>query len=184
MLSVTDLKSGIAYEEDGQILQVISYEHIKMGRGSANIKVKVRSLTSGSILEKSYINGANVKDIFLESRQLQYLYKDTDKAYFMDPRSYEQVEVGLKNLAGHEYLIEGNEAIVQMHDGDALALQLPPKVAIKVVDTAPGVKGNSASNVYKDATLENGMNVRVPLFINTGDSVVVDTRDGSYTKRA
>jgi elongation factor P len=184
MLSVTDLKSGVAYEEDGQILQVMSYEHIKMGRGSANIKVKVRNLINGSILEKSYINGANVKDIYLESRQLQFLYKDGDKAYFMDPATYEQVEVLLANLPGHEFLIEGENAIVQMHDGKALSLQLPPKVTLKVTDTAPGVKGNSASNVYKDATLENGMKVRVPLFINTNDSVVVDTRDGSYTKRA
>lgn len=184
MISVTDLKSGVCYEEDGHILQVMSYEHIKMGRGSANIKVKVRNLTNGSVLEKSYINGANVKDIFLESKTLQFLYKDGEQAFFMDPISYEQIEVPLKSLAGHEFLIEGNNAIVQMHDGKALALQLPPKVTLKVKDTAPGVKGNSASNVYKDATLENDMNIRVPLFINTGDSVVVDTRDASYTKRA
>ena len=184
MISVTDLKAGIAYEEEGQILQVISYEHIKMGRGSANIKVKVRNLLSGTIIEKSYINGANVKDIYLESRQLQFLYKDSETAYFMDPRNYEQVEVPLKHLAGHEYLTDGENAIVQMHNGEALSLQLPPKVTLKIADTAPGVKGNSASNVYKDATLENGMKVRVPLFINTGDSIVVDTRDGSYTKRA
>lgn len=184
MISVTDLKSGTAYEEDGQILQVLSYEHIKMGRGSANIKVKVRNLLNGSTLEKSYINGANVKDLFLESRQLQFLYKDSEKAYFMDPRTYEQVEVSIKNLAGHEFLIEGDTAIVQMHDGNALELQLPPKVTLKVLDTAPGVKGNSASNVYKDAILENGIHARVPLFIEIGDSVVVDTRDGSYTKRA
>lgn len=184
MISVTDLKSGITYEEEGQILQVISYEHIKMGRGSANIKVKVRNLTGGSILEKSYINGANVKDIYLESRQLQYLYKDSENGYFMDPRTYEQLEIPLKNLAGHEFLVEGENAIVQMHDGKALSLQLPPKVTIKVSDTPPGVKGNSASNVYKDAVLENGMKTRVPLFINNGDSIVVDTRDGSYTKRA
>lgn len=184
MISVTDLKQGIAYEEDGHILQVMSYEHIKMGRGSANIKVKVRNLQTGSVLEKSYINGANVKDIFLESRQLQFLYKDSERAYFMDPRSYEQVDVNIKSLTGHEYLIEGDSAIVLMYNGEALSLQLPPKVTLKVTETAPGVKGNSASNVYKDATLENGMNVRVPLFINVGDSVVVDTRDGSYTKRA
>ena len=184
MISVTDLKSGVAYEEDGQILQVLSYEHIKMGRGSANIKVKVRNLTSGATLEKSYINGANVNDIYLESRQLQFLYKDGHTAYFMDPKTYEQVEIALSHLAGHEFLVDGENAIVQMHNGQALSLQLPPKVTLKVEDTAPGVKGNSASNVYKDATLENGMKVRVPLFINNGDSVVVDTRDGSYTKRA
>lgn len=184
MISVTDLKSGVAYEEDGQILQVLSYEHIKMGRGSANIKVKVRNLNSGATLEKSYINGASVNDIFLESRQLQFLYKDSQTAYFMDPRTYEQLEVPLKNLPGHNFLVDGESAIIQMHNGEALSLQLPPKVTLKVKDTAPGVKGNSASNVYKDATLENGMQVRVPLFINQGDSVVVDTRDGSYTKRA
>lgn len=184
MLSVTDLKSGIAYEEDGHILQVISYEHIKMGRGSANIKVKVRNLTTGSILEKSYINGANVKDIFLESRQLQFLYKDSVVANFMDPRTYEQIEVPLKKLVGHEFLKDGENAIIQMNNGEALSLQLPPKITLEVADTAPGVKGNSASNVYKDAELVNGMKVRVPLFINSGDSIVVDTRDGSYTKRA
>ncbi len=184
MISVTDLKSGVSYEEDGQILQVLSYEHIKMGRGSANIKVKVKNLNSGATLEKSYINGANVNDIYLESRQLQFLYKDGQVAYFMDPKTYEQIEVPLTQLSGHEFLIDGENAIVQMHNGKALSLQLPPKVTLKVSDTAPGVKGNSASNVYKDAELENGMKVRVPLFINTGDSVVVDTRDGSYTKRA
>lgn len=184
MISVTDLKSGTAYEEEGQVLQVMSYEHIKMGRGSANIKVKVRNLLSGSILEKSYINGANVKDVYLENRQLQFLYKDDAMAHFMDPRTYEQLDVNLKNLAGHEYLVEGDNAIIQMHGGKALALQLPPKVTVKVADTAPGVKGNSASNVYKDAKLANGINIRVPLFIEEGDSVVVDTRDGSYTKRA
>lgn len=184
MISVTDLKSGIAYEEEGQILQVLSYEHIKMGRGSANIKVKVRNLLNGSTLEKSYINGANVKDIYLESRQLQFLYKDSETAFFMDPVTYEQVEVPLASLTNNEFLIDGENAIVQMYDGRALALMLPPKVTIQVTDTAPGVKGNSASNVYKDATLANGMNVRVPLFINSGDSIVVDTRDGSYTKRA
>lgn len=184
MISVTDLKQGIAYEEDGQILQVLSYEHIKMGRGSANIKVKVRNLLNGSNLEKSYINGAMIKDIYLESRQLQFLYKDGAEAHFMDPRTYEQVDVALKNLIGNEFLIEGNEAIVQMNDGQALSLQLPPKVTLKVADTAPGVKGNSASNVYKEAELANGMKVRVPLFIEAGDSIVVDTRDGSYTKRA
>ncbi len=184
MISVTDLKQGIAYEEDGQILQVMSYEHIKMGRGSANIKVKVRNLLNGATLEKSYINGAMIKDIYLESRQLQFLYKDGAGAHFMDPRTYEQVDVPLKSLIGHEFLIEGNEAIVQMNDGKALSLQLPPKVTLKVIDTAPGVKGNSASNVYKDAELENGIKARVPLFINSGDSIVVDTRDGSYTKRA
>ncbi len=184
MSSVTLLRNGSTYEEDGIIYQVLSYEHIKMGRGSANIKLKVKNLANGSTVEKSYINGANVKDIYLENRQLQFLYKDSEKAYFMDTRTYEQVDAPLSKLEGHDYLVEGEDAFVQFHDGQALSLQLSPKVTLKVKDTAPGVKGNSASNVYKDAVLENDMKVRVPLFINIGDSVVVDTRDGSYTKRA
>ena len=102
----------------------------------------------------------------------------------MDPRTYEQIEAPLSSLLGHEFLTDGETCIVQIYNDIPLSLQLPPKVTIKVADTAPGVKGNSASNVYKDAVLENGMKMRVPLFIENGDSVVVDTRDGSYTKRA
>lgn len=184
MISVTNLKSGIIFEEDGNLLQVISYEHIKMGRGSANIKVKVKNLKNGSTTEKSYINGASVKNIQVDNRQLQFLYKDSEKAYFMDPRTYEQIEASLVTLSGHEFLVDGDACVVQIYNDIPLSLQLPPKVTIKVKDTAPGVKGNSASNVYKDAVLENGMKIRVPLFIENGDSVVVDTRDGSYTKRA
>lgn len=184
MISVTDLRAGTTYREAGELLQVISYEHIKMGRGSANIKVKVRNLKTGSIVEKGYTNGANVDDIRLDNQEMQFLYKDNDSASFMDPRTFEQKEILLANISGHEFLIEGSNYTLQFFENEALGIMLPPKVTLKVTDTPPGVKGNSASNVYKDAALENGMNVRVPLFINIGDSVVVDTRDKSYTKRA
>jgi elongation factor P len=102
----------------------------------------------------------------------------------MDPETYEQHEIPLKSLAGHEFLQDGENATVLFYNEEPLSLSLPPKVTLKITDTPPGVKGNSASNVYKDATVENGMKVRVPLFIEIGDSIVVDTRDGSYTKRA
>lgn len=184
MISVTDLRSGTTFSEGRDIFQVMSYEHIKMGRGSANIKIKARNLRSGAITEKSYISGANVQDIYLANREYQFLYKRDNTAYFMDMTTYEQIEVPLKSLFGHEYLQEGESVQVQFYDEEILGLVLPPKITMKVADTAPGVKGNSASNVYKDAELENGIKIRVPLFINNGDSVVVDTRDGSYTKRA
>lgn len=184
MISVTDLRSGTTYKEAGDLLQVISYEHIKMGRGSANIKVKVRNLKTGAIIEKSYINGANVENISLNNSEMQFLYKDAEKASFMDPRTFEQKDIDLANISGHEFLIEGNNYTLQFYENYPLGIMLPPKVTLKVADTAPGIKGNSASNAYKDATLENGMNIRVPLFIEAGDSVVVDTRDNSYTKRA
>lgn len=184
MIGVQDLRAGTTFEEDGQIFIVLSYEHIKMGRGSANIKVKVRNLRSGAVIEKGFTSGAQVVPAQLQNREYQFLYKDDSVAYFMDPSSYEQREIALDKLAGSEYLQEGSTVILQLFEDEPLALQLPPKITLRVKETAPGVKGNSASNVFKDAELENGMNIRVPLFINSGDEVVVDTRDGSYTKRA
>jgi elongation factor P len=184
MIGVQDLRSGTTFEEDGQIFVVMSYEHIKMGRGSANIKVKVRNLRSGSITEKGYTSGAQVTPARTQNKEFQYLYKDESDAYFMDPETYEQQAIALNKLAGQEYLQEGNTVVLQFYEEEALGMQLPPKITLKIAETAPGVKGNSASNVFKDATLENGMKVRVPLFIESGDSIVVDTRDGSYTKRA
>ena len=184
MISVNDLRAGTTYEEDGNIFKVLTFEHIKMGRGSANIKVKVINLRSGSTTEKGFTNGASVNDIALDKREYQFLYKDSESAYFMDPRTFEQKTVPVKKLFGAEFLKEGETVSLQFYDDEALDLILPPKITLKVADTDPGVKGNSASNVYKDAKLENGMSVRVPLFINVNDSIVVDTRDGSYTKRA
>ena len=184
MISVNDLRSGVAFEESGSIFQVLSFEHIKMGRGSANIKVKVKNLRSGSTTEKGFTNGAVVKDIHLEKKECQFLYKDNESAYFMDPRTFEQITIPLRQLFAHEFLKEGDTVVLQFFGDEPLDLILPPKVTLKVTETDPNVKGNSASNVYKDAVLENGIKTRVPLFINIGDSVVVDTRDGSYTKRA
>jgi elongation factor P len=181
---VTDLRAGTTFEEEGNIYVVLSYEHIKMGRGSANIKVKVRNIKSGATTERSFINGAQVNEIVLEKKELQFLYKDDSLVYFMNPTTFEQITVPIAKLAGNEYLIEGENVMVQFYDEEPLSLLLPPKVTMKIADTPPGVRGDSTSNVYKYATLENVMKVRVPLFINTGDDVVVDTRDGSYTKRA
>lgn len=184
MISVNELRAGVAFKEDGNIFQVLSFEHIKMGRGSANIKVKVRNLRSGSTTEKGYTNGAVVEDIHLEKKDFQFLYKDSENAYFMDPRTFEQQSIPLKILFANEFLKEGGTVTLQFYGDEPLDLILPPKITLKVTDTDPGVKGDSASNVYKDAVLENGVKTRVPLFINIGDSIIVDTRDGSYTKRA
>lgn len=184
MASVNDLKAGVTFEENNDLYEVMTYEHIKMGRGSATIKVKARNLRSGATIERGFINGEQVKIVTLDRRILQFLYKDATIAYFMDPASYEQFTIPLSSLDGHEYLQDGGEAVVRFYGEEPLALLLPPKVTLKVKDTPPGVKGNSASNMYKEATLENGVVTKVPLFINIGDSIVVDTRDGSYTKRA
>lgn len=184
MISVTDLRAGTTYEEDGQLFQVLSYEHIKMGRGSANIKVKVKNLKSGAILERSYISGARVNDVQVVKRDMQFLYKDDNYAYFMHPETFEQVQIELKKIPGYEYLKEGESFSVSFLNDEPLTVTLPPKMVFKVVDTGPSIKGNSATNVFKDAILENGVKTKVPLFINIGDAIRIDTRTGSYTEKA
>lgn len=184
MIGVTELKNGVIFEDSGNLFQVISYEHIKMGRGSANIKVKVKNLKNGSTTEKGFTNNAKVKNVQVNKKDVQYLYKDTDLAYFMDPNSFEQLSVGLSLIGDDEkYLKEGASYNVSIKDSEVLALNLPAKIDFEVTEAAPGVKGNTASNIYKDAVLDNGMKARVPLFIKAGDKVRIDTRTGEYTSK-
>lgn len=184
MLVVSELRAGTIFEENGTLWAVMSYEHIKLGRGSATIKVKVKNLRTGATTEKGFINGAKVNNVSVQKRDLQYLYKDGDSAYFMDTSTYEQISVPLKVIDGDEFLKESQSYPVSFMGDEALSIIMSPKVDLKVIETAPGVKGNSASNVFKDAKLENGITVKVPLFIDEGDMVRVDTRTGQYTERA
>ncbi len=185
MTSVTELRSGTIFEEDGNLLQVLAYEHIKMGRGSANIKVKVKNVRTGATTEKSFINGARVNVVQVFKRDLQYLYKDSENAYLMNPIDFEQVTIPLKIIGTDAvYLKEGESVNVSFLGEEALSLNLPPKMVFTVIETPPGVKGNSATNVFKDATLENGITVKVPPFIKVGEKVKVDTRTGTYTEKA
>lgn len=184
MISVTELRAGTTYIEDGQYLTVLSYEHIKMGRGSANIKVKVRNLKTGSTTEKGYTNGAKVSDLPVLKKEMQYLYKDDTEVYFMNSETFEQVSIPLNLVPDHMYLKEGESFPVSFIEGKPLSVLLPPKMVFKVIETAPGAKGNSATNVFKEATLENGVKTRVPLFIDVGETIRVDTRTGAYTEKA
>ncbi len=185
MISVTNLKAGTIFEDQGQLFKVLSYEHIKMGRGSANIRVRVNNIKTGATIEKSFINGAKVNDVLVLKKDLQYLYKDNENAYFMDSATFDQIPVPLKILANDfYYLKEGETFNLSFHNDEALSINLPPKMDFKVVETAPGVRGNSATNVFKEAVLENGLTVKVPLFIKEGDKIRIDTRSGSYTERA
>lgn len=190
MISVTDLRAGTVFEDEGQIFQVLSYEHIKMGRGSANIKVKVKDLRSRATVGKSFISGARVNDIRLDKKDLQFLYKDPTTssgqglAYFMDPESFDQISISLTKLTGHEFLKEGENFSLSFYQNEPLSLNLPPKLKIKVAETGPSIRGNSATNVFKDAILENRVKTKVPLFIKTGDRISVDTRTGEYTEKA
>lgn len=183
MIGVTELRSGTVFEEDGNLFQVLSYEHIKMGRGSANIKVKVKNIRSGSTTEKSFINGARVNDVSVLKKELQYLYQDDEMAYFMNPQTFEQLSIPLKVLEGHRYLKEGLNFLISFLDDEPLSLLLPPKMEFIIAETGPSLRGNSATNIFKEAMLENGVKTKVPLFINTGDTVRVDTRTGTYSEK-
>lgn len=183
MIGVTELRAGTVFEENGQLLQVLSYEHIKMGRGSANIKVKVRNVRTGSTVEKGFTNNARVNNIHVRKVDLQFLYKDEDFTYFMNPETYEQVQISLDLLDGHEYLKEGGTFSLSFFQDEPLSLNLTPKMDFKVTDTGPSIKGNSATNIFKDAVLENGVQTKVPLFINIGDMVRIDTRTGAYSEK-
>lgn len=185
MIAVQELRAGTIFEDQGQIFKVLSYEHIKTGRGSANIHVKVTNIKTGSTTEKSFINSAKVQDIIVSKKDMQYLYKDPQNAYFMNPSSFEQINIPLKTIGDDaHYLKTGELCNISFLEDEALSLNLPPKMDFQVTETAPGVKGNSVSNVFKEAILENGLTVKVPLFIKNGDRVRVDTRTATYTERA
>lgn len=185
MISVTDLKNGKTFLSDNDPYVVLKYSHIKMGRGNAIIRVTVRNLRSGAIAEKTFTSGSVVEPVITIKKRLQYLYGDGKNAFFMDPQNYEQVEVDKKILGNQiAFLKEGQNVDILFWEDEPLGVDLPPKVTLAVDDTAPGVKGNSATNVYKPATLENGLQVKVPLFIKAGDKIRVDTRTGEYVERA
>jgi elongation factor P len=184
MIGVQDIRNGTAFLLDGQPWIGLKYEHIKMGRGSATIKIKMKNLLTGAIIEKAFINSARVEEISLVRKPMQYLYKDGENYAFMDPKTYDQVSLDADVVAEQSaYLSEGVNVNILFWDERALWIELPPKMEFKVVETDPGVKGNSVSNLYKSAKLENGIDIKVPLFIEEGEKIVVDTRDGSYVER-
>jgi len=185
MISATDLKVGVTFLSNSQPYKVSKYSLIKVGRGGATVRVTARNLLSGSVEEKTFSSNIKVEDVATTKRKLQFLYTDASVATFMDSRTYEQVEIPVSVIKTElPYIKEGESADILFWDERALSIDIPPKVVLKVSDTAPGVKGNSATNVFKSAKLENGLEVRVPLFINSGDLVRVDTRSGEYVERA
>lgn len=184
-MNVTDLKTGTVFQENGQPLLVVKYEHIKVSRGGASVKVKTKNLRTGQVLEKGYVASARVEDADIYRANAQYLYKDGDNFVFMDPDSYEQVQVS-EELIGEpaRFLKEGEKVQVLYFDGVPVSIDLPITMSFEVTYTEPGYKGNTVTNVRKDATLDNGAEVKVPIFIKVGDFVKIDTRTGEYISKA
>lgn len=185
MIAATDLKAGATFLHLGKPYQVVKYEHIKVGRGGATVRVTVRNLESGGTEEKTFSSNVAVDEVNTYKKKLQYLYKTGNGLIFMDSKTYEQIEIPLSLLGeSSAFLIEGENVDVLFWDEKPISCELTPKVTLAVTECDPGVKGNSATNIYKQAVLENGLKLKVPLFIKKGDRIRVDTRTGEYLERA
>lgn len=189
MINATDLKNGTTFLSNGDPYRVIKYNLIKMGRGGATVRVNAKNLVNGTVEDKTFSSNVKVDEVATQKRKLQYLYNDGNVATFMNPVTFEQVEVAVKVLKTElPFIKEGEDVDILFWTDDglekALSVDIPPKVSLRVAETPPGVKGNSASNMYKEATLENGMRTKVPLFIQKGELVRIDTRTGDYVERA
>jgi len=185
VIDVNELRNGVTFEHDGNLYKVIEYTHNKPGRGKATIRTRVRDLRTGSILEKTFISGDRVQDVRLDYRVVQYLYKDGDFYVFMDTETYEQPALSEETLGDAvEYLTEGLEVKLTFYEGEALDVELPTAVDLEVVEAEMAVKGDTATGANKQVVTETGLKVQVPLFVEKGDRIRVDTRNGAYLTRA
>jgi elongation factor P len=185
MISVTDLRNGTKVEMDGALWECLEYQHQKIGRGGAKVVAKFRNLDTGSIVERTFNSGEKLQDIFIDYRTMQYLYTDGDTYTFMDTETYEQPTLTRKEIGeGARYLKENLEVTVDYYQGRPLKFTLPNVVELAIVETDPGMKGDTVSGGSKPAKLESGVTVQVPLFIDQGELIRVDTRTGEYLGRA
>ncbi len=184
MIDVNDLRKGVTFELDGNLFKVIEYSHHKPGRGNATIKIRARNLRTGSNLEKTFISGSQVQDARLDFHSVQYLYNDGDNYYFMDQETFEQPGVS-KDVLGDSagFLQEGMICKLTFYNGEALDVELPITVDLKVVFAEVAVRGDTATGVTKKVRVETGVEVQCPNFVKEGDTIRVDTRDGTYVTR-
>jgi len=185
MISTSDFKTGMTIEYQNNIYSIIDFQHVKPGKGQAYVRTRLRNLRTGALIDFTFNAGEKMEQAMIEKKKMQYLYRDGLFYIFMDMETYEQLQVD-KDTIGEKvvYMLEGMEVIAVSYMGELLEIQLPEKVVLEVVETAPGVKGNTAANATKDAKLETGIHISVPLFVNEGDKVVVSTIDGKYSSRA
>ncbi|MBB6635543.1 elongation factor P [Cohnella thailandensis] len=185
MISVNDLKTGLTIEVDGDLCSVVDFQHVKPGKGAAFVRTKLKNLRNGNAIEKTFRAGENVVRAHVENRQVQYLYNSGSEYTFMDNETFDQFTLDKKQLEWEiNFLLENMNVNIQSYQGEIIGINIPNSVDLKVVETEPGIKGNTATGATKNAKLETGLNVQVPLFINEGDVLTIDTREGKYVSRA
>lgn len=185
MATTSDLKNGMTLDIDGQLWNVIEFQHVKPGKGPAFVRTKMRQVLTGKVVEKTFNAGVKVEIAILEKREMNFLYKDGEDFIFMDNKTFDQMLISPATVGeAANFMLENTEAIVAVHEGNPLYIELPASVTLTITYTEPGLQGDRSSGGTKPATVETGIVVAVPLFIKQDEKILVDTRDGSYLGRA
>lgn len=185
MISAGDFRNGVTFEMDGNVYQIVEFQHVKPGKGAAFVRTKVRNVITGGMIEKTFNPSDKYPSAFVERKDMQYLYEDGGLYYFMDNETYENLPVG-QDIIGKslEFIKENENVKVLSYKGSVFGVEPPFFVELAITETEPGIKGDTATNVTKPAKVETGAEIRVPLFINEGDRIRIDTRTGEYMERA
>ncbi len=184
-ININDIKNGMTILMDKQLCLIIDFQHVKPGKGPAFVRIKLKNLRTGSITEDTYNTNIKIEKAHVDKKKMQYLYNSGSNYVFMDNNTYEQVEIPESRLADEKkYLKENLEIEISYYDGEIIGISLPEKIEFEITETTEAVKGNTASGAMKDAVIETGYTIKVPLFVNQGDRVIVSTKDGKYDSRA
>ena len=184
MISAGDFRNGLTFEFEGNVYQVVEFQHVKPGKGAAFVRTKMKNVITGGVVERSFNPTEKVEQAHIERKEMEYLYEDSGLYYFMDQETYEQTPLSAEQLGeALKFILENMTVKILSYKGNVFAVEPPQTVELKVVATEPGVKGNTATNVTKPATVESGAVITVPMFVNEGDVIRIDTRTGEYLAR-
>ena len=185
MASSSDIRKGLCIKYNNDIYKIIEFLHVKPGKGPAFVRTKLKSVTNGKVIDNTFSAGHKIEDVRVETKKYQYLYKDSETYHFMNTDDYNQITVQEVILDSSQFLKEGEivTVLINTEDGSTLSVEMPQSVSLKITETEPGLKGNTATNATKPAILETGAKINVPLFINEGDTIKIDPEKGSYIER-
>jgi len=184
-ININDIKNGMTIIIDGNLCQIVEFQHVKPGKGSAFVRIKLRNLRTGAVVENSYNTNIKIERARIDRMPMQFLYTDGASFVFMNTETYDQIEVPADKLESEKrFLKEGLEIQLDYYEGELLGVTLPEKIEFEVTETEPATKGNTTNNALKDATIETGYTVKVPMFINQGERIIISTSDGKYSSRA
>lgn len=184
MISASDFRNGVTFEMDGKVMQVVEFQHVKPGKGAAFVRTKMKNVITGAVTETSFNPTAKFEQAFVDRKEMEYSYNDGDLYYFMDMETYDMLPVNKSVLGDNfKFVKENMSCKIMSYKGSVFGVEPPNFVDLEVTETEPGIKGDTATNVTKPATLETGAEIKVPLFINAGDRIRIDTRTGEYMER-